>query len=97
MLGMIDLEKITLIIFEIGGKIDINGKITMSFCQWKEFNKRVKEEFGDQLNDIIKEEKKLIENSKVEPPALEYCSTPPDGKERRRERRKQERMKNKRR
>lgn len=96
MVGMIDLEKIALIIFEIGGKIDINGKITMSFGQWEEFNKRIKQEFGDQLNDIIKEETKLIESSKAEPPALEYCSTPPDGKARRRERRKQERIKNKR-
>lgn len=92
---MIDFEKFALIIFEVGGKIDINGKITMSFDQWEELNKRVKEEFGVPLNDIIKEETKLLESSKVEPPSLEYCSTPLDGKARRRERRKQERMKNK--
>lgn len=92
---MIDFEKFALIIFEVGGKIDINGKITMSFDQWEELNKRVKEEFGVPLNDIIKKETKLIESPKVEPQVLEYCSTPPDGKARRRERRKQERMKNK--
>lgn len=93
---MIDFEKFALIIFEVGCKIDINGNITMSFDKWKEFNKRVKEEFGVPLNEIIKEETKLLESSKVEHPALEYCSTPPDGKARRRDRRKQERMKNKR-
>lgn len=49
---------------------------------------------GDKpVNEIINSLQKMYELEK--PPALEFCGTPPDGKARRREKRKLERLKNK--
>ena len=48
---------------------------------------------GKPVNEIINSLQKVYELEK--PPALEFCGTPPDGKARRREKRKLERLKNK--
>lgn len=59
--------------------------------------KIMKEEYGIETPIINKEQEELettMESFVFEnKPALEYCGTPPDGKARRRERRRQERLK----
>lgn len=46
---------------------------------------------GDSTNEIAIQQTHVL----VKPPALECCGTPPDGKAKRRERRKLERLKHK--
>lgn len=82
--------------FNLGIKVSMEGKITATIGQLNELQRILKEEYGIKLEEVLCENQNRTSIPFCEPPALINCSTQPDGKARRRERRKQERMKNKR-
>ena len=71
----------------------------LTFAQISEIERIMKEEYDIEVKiqqDEIEKLKTSMDYLVLEnKPALEYCGTPPDGKARRRERRRQERMKRK--
>lgn len=81
--------------------IDIENGTEVSLKEAIELAKVLKEEYGIETVMVNKEQEELktsmgefvLENK----PAMEFCGTPPDGKERRRERRRLERLQKKRR
>lgn len=82
--------------------------VPMTSSQFEEFKILIKEEYGieqdDELYKIMRDEygieisgfknpePVLFSQEFKKKPALEFCGTPPDGKSRRRERRRQERI-----
>lgn len=82
--------------------IDIENGTELSIEKANELVRILKEEYGievhiksdNEFDKLITSMDYLVLEKK---PSLEYCGTPPDGKARRRERRKKERTKNKRR
>lgn len=79
-------------ILKLGIKVSIDGKIMCTFEQFKELQKVLKEQYDIEFNQELLEDKR---KSKENIPILETYGKPLDGKARRRERRKQERIKNK--
>lgn len=82
--------------------IDIKNGTELTIEKTTELIRILKEEYDIEVNikkvDRFEKLKTSIDHIIFEnKPAVEFCGTPPDGKARRRERRKQERMKNKRR
>lgn len=82
--------------------VGFNRGSKLSVSQVSEIERIMKDEYGIEVKiqeDDEFERMRTSMNTYVleSKPALEYCGTPLDGKARRRERRKQERMKNKRR
>lgn len=79
--------------------IDIEHGTVVSLEQVTELSKILKDEYGIDTVVVNKEreeiETAMNELTFVQKPSLEFCGTPPDGKARRRERRKLERLKNK--
>lgn len=80
--------------------VGFNRGDKLSLGQISEIERIMKEEYGlevkIQQDDTFEKLKTAMDYLVLEKkPALEYCGTPPDGKARRRERRKQERMKRK--
>lgn len=79
--------------------IGFNQGDKLSLQEIGELERIMKDEYGievkiqdDELETMRTSMKTYVLENK---PALEFCGTPPDGKARRRERRRQERMKNK--
>ena len=93
---MTDEEKALYVMLNLGIKVSMDGKITATMEQLNELQRILKEEYDIEIEDVLCEKQNKTSIPICEPPALINCSTPPDGKARRRERRKQERMKNKR-
>lgn len=79
--------------------IDIERGTMISLEQATELSKILKEEYGIDTVVVNKEREEIktaMNKLTFEPkPSLEFCGTPPDGKARRRERRKLERLKRK--
>lgn len=79
--------------------IDIERGTMISLEQATELSKILKEEYGIDTVVVNKEREEIktaMNELTFEPkPSLEFCGTPPDGKARRRERRKLERLKRK--
>lgn len=76
--------------------IDIGHSKEISHEQVTELSKILKDEYGIDIS-IVNRELEVLQTSMekfifTKKPALEFCGTPPDGRERRRERRKQERL-----
>lgn len=81
--------------------IGFNKGDKLSVSQIGELEKIIKDEYGIEVRIKQDDEFEKLKTSMNEfiirsKPALEYCGTPPDGKARRRERRRQERLKLKR-
>lgn len=79
--------------------IDIEHGTVVSIEQATELSKILKEEYGIDTV-VVNKEREEIRTAMNEliiekKPSLEFCGTPPDGKARRRERRRLERLKNK--
>jgi hypothetical protein len=79
--------------------IDIEHGTVVSLEQVTELSKILKEEYGIDTV-VVNKEREEIETAMNEltfeqKPSLEFCGTPPDGKARRRERRRLERLKRK--
>lgn len=81
--------------------IDIEHGTEMTLEQATELSKILKEEYNIDTVMVNKEQEKLETSMKEfileAKPAMEFCGTPPDGKARRRERRRLERLQKKRR
>lgn len=80
--------------------VGFNRGDKLSLGQISEIERIMKEEYGlevkIQQDDTFEKLKTAMDYLVLEKkPALEYCGTPPDGKARRRERRRLERMKKK--
>ena len=80
--------------------IDIEHGTELTLEKATELVRVLKEEYGIEVHikqdDVFEKLKTSMDYIVLEKkPALEYCGTPPDGKARRRERRRQERMKRK--
>lgn len=80
--------------------VGFNRGSKLSVSQISEIERIMKDEYGIEVKiqeDDEFERMRTSMNTYVleSKPALEYCGTPPDGKARRRERRRQERMKRK--
>lgn len=78
--------------------VGFNRGSKLSVSQISEIERIMKDEYGIEVKtqeDDEFERMRISMNMYVleSKPALEYCGTPPDGKARRRERRKQERIK----
>lgn len=82
-------------IFKVGGKVNLNGDVRISFEQLTALQKLLKEEYNIELSSIEKEDLNTLLKPAIIPPTLECKGVYLDGKARRRERRKQERMKRK--
>lgn len=79
--------------------IDIEHGTVVSLEQVTELSKILKDEYGIDTV-VVNKEREEIETAMNEltfgqKPSLEFCGTPPDGKARRRERRRLERLKRK--
>lgn len=92
---MNDAEKALYVMLNLGIKVSIEGKITATIEQLNEFKRILKEEYDIKLEDVLCVDQNKTSIPICEPPALINCSTHPDGKARRRERRRQERIKSK--
>lgn len=81
---------------KLGMRISIDGKVEANIKQFNELQRILKEEYEIEFNQNLLEED--LTNYKIitKKPVLEPYGTPPDGKAKRRERRKQERIRNKR-
>lgn len=90
---MTNKEIVLYVMLNLGIKVSIEGKITATFEQLNELQRILKEEYGIKLEEVLCENQNKTSIPICEPPALINCSTPPDGKARRRERRRQERLK----
>lgn len=92
-------------IVEVLTKMGINPydkEINLNYEQVLELRKTLKEEYDIEVNIKQSDEFEELRTSMKEfildkKPAMEICGTPPDGKARRRERRRLERLQNKRR
>lgn len=82
-------------IFKVGGKVNLNGDVQISFEQLTELQKILKEEHGIEILSAKEEDSKTSLKPAIVPPTLESRGIYLDGKAKRRERRKQERMKSK--
>jgi hypothetical protein len=82
-------------IFKVGGKANLNGDVIISFEQLTELQKLLKEEYNIELSSVEKEDLRTSLKPAIVPPTLESSGIYLDGKAKRRERRKQERMKRK--
>lgn len=82
-------------IFKVGGKVNLNGDVQISFEQLTALQKLLKEEYNIELSSVEKEDLKTSLKPAIIPPTLESRGIYPDGKAKRRERRKQEIMKRK--
>ena len=91
---MTDAEITLLTMLKFGIKVSIDGKITGKFEQFEELQKVLKEQYDIEFNQELFEDKR---KPKENIPILETYEKPLDGKAKHRERRKQERIKNKRR
>lgn len=79
--------------------IDIEHGTVVSLEQATELSKVLKEEYGIDTV-VVNKEREEIKTAMNEltfesKPSLEFCGTPPDGREKRRERRRLERLKHK--
>lgn len=96
---MNNARKATIAVSCIAMGIDIEGSTVVSLEQATELSKVLKEEYGIDTVVVNKEREEIktaMNELIIEPkPSLEFCGTPPDGKARRRERRKLERLKHK--
>ena len=90
---MTDEEKVLYVMFNLCIKVSMEGKITDTIGQLNELQMILKEEYGIKLEEVLCENQNITSIPFCKPPALINCSVPPDGKARRRERRKQERIK----
>ena len=76
--------------------IDIEHGTVVSLEQVTELSKILKDEYGIDVSIVNKEHEALKTSMREfiieKKPALEFCGTPPDGRAKRRERRKQERL-----
>lgn len=76
--------------------IDIEHSKEISLEQVTELSKILKDEYGIDVSIVNKEHEALKTSMREfiieKKPALEFCGTPPDGRAKRRERRKQERL-----
>lgn len=82
-------------IFKVGGKVNLNGDVRISFEQLAELQKLLNEEYNIELSSVEKEDLRTSLKPAIVPHTLESNGIYLDGKARRRERRRQERMKRK--
>lgn len=85
-------KKVLQAIFKVGGKVNLNSDVRISFEQLTELQKLLKEEYNIELSSVEKEDLKTSLKPAIIPPTLESNGIYLDGKAKRRERRKQERL-----
>lgn len=86
-------KKVLQAIFKVGGKVNLNSDVRTSFEQLTELQKLLKGEYNIELSSVEKEDLRTSLKPAIVPPTLESKGIYLDGKAKRRERRKQERMK----
>lgn len=90
-------EKVLKTIFALGGKISEDGNVQMSCEQWSELKRIMKDEYGIEIhakqNDDLERLQTAIHEYVLSAPPVLKCGPYLDGKAKRRERRKQERLK----